>query len=180
MRQAQTLGVDELVADAEPDADTAALVLSGLQLAASRGVVMMSRLVFRRAGNEPPEIARYLPSTDSLVINLDDPYWDDPDTEMALYRRQRLFPSANPCFPVLHEMAHRTHYFRMSDSARWSAYRAMSLTDQERRIVREEVGRNAAINPLELVADVFAAQLDGLAFSSAVMTVYRRYGGPAL
>jgi hypothetical protein len=180
LRRLQTLGVDALDTEAEPSATVADLVLAGLQFASRLGVGMPRRLVFCRVGNEPPDIARYVPSSDSLLVNLDEGYWDDPGAEMTLYFRQRLFPSANPVFPVLHELGHRAHYLALSDSARWTAYRAMQLSNEERRIVRSEVGRNAARNPLELIADVLAARLEGHFFSAAVMALYRRFGGPNL
>ena len=178
LARVQTIGVDELVAETEPSSALADRVVSGLEFAASRGVEMPRRLVFREAEDEPTFTARYVPPADALIVAVDDLFWRNPEREMARFFRQRIFPSANPDFPVLHELGHRTHYLALSDPARWSAFRAMRLSRTERRIVDAEVGRNAASDPLEFVADVYAAQLDGRTFSALVMAIYLRYGGP--
>jgi hypothetical protein len=178
LARVQTIGVDEIVAETEPSAAVADRVVSGLEFGASRGVGMPWRLVFRRAEGEPTFTARYIPPADALIIVVGDVYWEAPEEEMENFFRQRIFPSANPDFPVLHELGHRAHYLALGDPARWSAYRAMRLSRPERRIVDAEVGRNAASDPLELIADVFAARLDGRTFNASVMALYRRYGGP--
>ena len=45
-------------------------------------------------------------------------------------------------------------------------------------MIQWEVGINATNDPLEFVADVFAALLEGRAFGEPLMALYRQYGGP--
>jgi hypothetical protein len=93
---------------------------------------------------------------------------------------QRLFPSENPAYPILHELGHRAHYWALNDSNRWLAYRTMRLSKEERRIIQREVGFNAARDALEFVADVYAAQIDGRRFTEQIRGLYERFGGPIL
>jgi hypothetical protein len=152
----QRLGVDELVVEAEPGRLVADRILAGLKFAHDRGIGLPRRLLFTRGDSVADQIALYLPRTDTLAINLVDSLWDDPEARMRRFARERLFPTANPDFPVLHELGHREHYLSLSDPFRWVGLRGIELDWTERRIIRREVGINAAQNPLELVADVFS------------------------
>jgi hypothetical protein len=175
---AQNLGVDEVDAEIDPDRLVADRVLAGLEFAHSRGVGIPRRLLFGGEGSALEQIALYLPKSDSLVINLADSFWDDPADRMRRFARERLFPTANPDFPVLHELGHRRHYLSLANPFQWVGLRGIVFDQAERLIIRRKVGTNAAQNPLELVADVFAVLVEGGGFGESVMALFRRFGGP--
>jgi hypothetical protein len=175
---AQSLGVDDLVAEVEPSRLVAERVLSGLQFAHVRGIGMPRRLLFGGEGSGMEQIALYVPRSDTLVVNLADSFWDDPEARMRRFERERLFPTANLDFPVLYELGHRAHYLGLGDPSKWVGLRGIAFDQSERRIIRREVGTNASQNPLELIADVFAVLVEGGQFGEGVMALYHRYGGP--
>jgi hypothetical protein len=178
LARAQTLGIDELVVVAEPTRAVAALVLSGFEYAHGRGAPMASRLVFAREGAASLRMAVYLPRSDAIVVNLDDRFWDDPEMQMRRFAEQRLFPSDYPGYPVLHELGHRAHHQALSDPNLWLVFRSTRLGRDERRIIQQEVGINAARDVLEFVADVYAMQLEGRPVSDRIAGLYERFGGP--
>jgi hypothetical protein len=172
------LGVDEVFAELEPDRLGAERVLAGLEFAQIRGIGMPSRLLFGGRDGASARIALFVPRSDTLVINPVDSFWADPEGWMQRFARERVFPTANPDFPVLHELGHRSHYLTLSDPSQWIGLRGVIFDQSERRIIRREVGTNEAQDPLELVADIFTVLVEGGQFGEFVMSLYRRFGGP--
>lgn len=79
---------------------------------------------------------------------------------------------------LVHELAHWLHY---NNSAR-HAFMAneKDLTDDEKYIIRKNIGGYAARNFDEFIAEYIAARLDGVEFSKDIDDLYKSLGAPEL
>ena len=113
----------------------------------------------------------------AIALNESHPYWDDPAAWMAQARASQWLASDNPEHPVHHEIGHALHYARVGHGD-YIAIRNTYFTVQQRDLIERQVGRYAATEPQEFVAEVYAARKAGVTFEPEVLALYNHFRGP--
>lgn len=110
--------------------------------------------------------------TEILAINLRHHIWNDPEYWMVEEGGRKIYSTTHPYHIVRHEYAHYVH-----NLINPAAMRKFTLLAEERSLIIAQVSRYAIENSSEMVAEVFAALVDGKKFSQEVMMIYNKYGG---
>jgi hypothetical protein len=143
----------------------------------------------------PNAAASFDPLTNQIRINRDSTYWSDPSVEARLRKMGWAIGYSGSDIGT-HEVGHALHWQvlldaaggdkdqakrewkRLGDDATWR-----TTPERERQMwkVRKLVGRNAAMDPAEFVADVYAAIVNaGRTFPKWIMDLYELFQGPPL
>ena len=86
------------------------------------------------------------------------------------------FSTLDPDHPIYHESGHAKHFQALGKAA-YVALRKTVLSPEELGVARI-VSRYAKVNPLEFVAETYAAIRLGMSYDDPVMSLYRKFGGP--
>ena len=134
---------------------------------------------------EKPEDKENIASTSAFYSTRESKLFINPD----LYSDERVEADFESGFSatetkegtVYHEMAHVKHKNDLLSEDRLSSVENDQFSEDEESLIEDEVGGYASSEPLEMVAEVFASNMErGETYSDEVMELYNDYGGPEL
>jgi hypothetical protein len=114
---------------------------------------------------------------EAILINRDHPYWTDPAAWMAKQTLKRWLSDDATDHVIVHEVGHFLHRKRLGPTE-YSASKHWTLTSDEVDLIKRDVSRYAATDPVEFIAEAYAAMKRGKIYSRDVMKLYAKYKGP--
>lgn len=149
--------------------DVADRVIAGLAAARAWGIALPQ--VVRARADGPAAELRFVGAVSVLFVNPLAPYWK-ADGEPG------WTASAGPHHAILHELAHLAHRRAVGEEA-FAAVAARRFDAAEQKAALA-VGRIAATEPAQFVAEVFAGRCAGRSYGGPVLELYAKLGGPVL
>lgn len=108
-----------------------------------------------------------------VFLNKKHRFWNDPRKVSLETRRSGKMSTSNPMGVIYHEIAHTKDRYNLSRSRKGNL-QWKDLSDIE---VARRVSKYATINPVEFVAEVYAALKTGHRFDYQVMRLYMKESG---
>lgn len=102
-------------------------------------------------------------ATNGILINPRSPYWKDPVASAKHNHEVGHFSTDHPLHAAIHEISHTIHEV----PRHWGA--------EQQKAVAAKVGKYAATNPSEFVAETFAGLHVGKRYDEDVMRLYNLY-----
>lgn len=93
--------------------------------------------------------------------------------------KRRWFSSGSDEHAITHEIGHALHD-RGLGSHQYQRIRELGFRPEQAKLVKDQVSGYAATEPVEFVAEVYAATKSGTVFSPEILDLYRQLGGPRL
>jgi hypothetical protein len=146
----------------------------GIQVDAGGHSFLRSKYGDQRVQEVP---AAYSPTTKTIYLNEQHPYWQNPRSLMDPASASKWFSSGSDEHAIVHEIGHAVHNALIGDT-NYQRVRAHKFRAEQAALVKAEVSGYAATQPVEFVAELYAALKSGKTFSPEVMALYRRFGGP--
>jgi hypothetical protein len=156
----------------------ATVILPALQAVQARNLPVPATIYASHAGGLVGNaVAAYIGGTDSLVLNLDNPFWDSEESMIAYTKKQtdtNWWVKGGPITLALHELGHAVAEKGGGQTYKYGANQWRGGKGAE---VAMQVSRYAATRPHEFVAETFAGLMLGQTYSVPVMALYKAQGG---
>jgi hypothetical protein len=120
--------------------------------------------------------AAYHALTDEIYVNSNSPNWANIKDLLRAGRLANKASTDDPDHVIIHEIGHYAHRNAVGLD-RYLEIRKMRFSPEEVELVTKHVSSYAATQPVEMIAEVFAAKIAGRVMPKAVLDLYRRYGG---
>lgn len=114
-----------------------------------------------------------------IYLNHRNPFWVNPERNQEAAFKRNWFSSPGEDHQIHHEVAHSLH-FDLVGEKRYEELKAMTIGGALKQGIQQKVGRYAASNALEFVAEVYAAHKSGRKFPPDVYWLYEKFQGPPL
>jgi hypothetical protein len=121
--------------------------------------------------------AGYISATKSILINEQHDYWRDPAGMMDPAFQAQWFSSGSHEHVIVHEVGHALHE-REYGSSNYLFVKITKFTQAEQALVEREVSQYGATQPVEFIAEAYAAMKAGKTYPPEIMALYQRFGGP--
>ncbi|MBF0531036.1 MAG: minor capsid protein, partial [Deltaproteobacteria bacterium] len=134
--------------------------------------IIVSDIQFKSHQSWP---AAYRNSDDTLIFNPNNRIWRDIRGETEQCHDQNLFSTGRYEHIIWHELAHKKQNSLIGPLGQLAK---QGLTQEERDILRAEISRYAAVDPVEAVAEILTGMMSGKIYSPEIMDIYKKYQGP--
>jgi len=175
-----TVNLEEM-SDAQREEMTSAIqeVNDAVGIDSLVGTVTTSEPPQREGGGAPIGMTAGFYSTRQSTLFINPDLFDDDRTQQEFESGFSAHETAKGT--VYHEMAHVKHKSDLLSADRLSEVEHDNFSEDEEALIEDEVSGYASSEPLEFVAEVFAANMErGETYSDEVMELYDDYGGPEL
>ncbi|GAB4422305.1 MAG: hypothetical protein OHK0011_01110 [Turneriella sp.] len=112
----------------------------------------------------------------SIFINPRAHFWADSITQAKLEFNRGWWSSDDPLHVLHHEIGHFLHNYSLGNDV-YQFFKETPLTTRQISVINTEVSEYATENPLEFVAETYAALRAGRKFSEELLRLYSHFGG---
>lgn len=112
----------------------------------------------------------------SIFINPRAQFWEESVTQAKLEFNRGWWSSDDPLHVLHHEIGHFLHNSSLGNDV-YQFFKETPLTTRQVSIIITEVSEYATENPLEFVAETYAALRAGRKFSEELLRLYSHFGG---